>query len=90
MTVTQTVSFTIDIDAALTAKMVRNDYGVPGSPVWYDAEDHDFADLTITIAGVDIAIKDLPPVLRDAILSDAIYNCDNATTNNRRQGFASP
>ena len=25
--------------ASVTANLVRNDYGVPGSPVWYDVDD---------------------------------------------------
>ena len=29
----------IEIEAVVEATMVRNDYGVPGSPVWYEPED---------------------------------------------------
>ena len=29
----------LDLTANLTGRSVRNDYGVPGSPVWYDVED---------------------------------------------------
>ena len=29
----------IEIEATVEATMVRNDYGVPGSPVWYEPED---------------------------------------------------
>lgn len=29
----------LDLSVALTGRAVRNDYGVPGSPVWYDVED---------------------------------------------------
>jgi hypothetical protein len=68
---TQRVEFDTLINATLSARMERTDYGVPGSPVWYEAEDIEF-DLTINIAGVDVEIKDLPKVLRDALLDEAI------------------
>jgi hypothetical protein len=29
----------LTVDAWLEGRAVRNDYGVPGSPVWYDVED---------------------------------------------------
>lgn len=29
----------LDLTANLTGRSVRNDYGVPGSPVWYDVDD---------------------------------------------------
>jgi len=32
-------TLTLDLTATLTGRSVRNDYGVPGSPVWYDVED---------------------------------------------------
>ena len=41
---TQTVTFDHnehEVSAWLTANMVRCDYGVRGSPVWYEAEDID-------------------------------------------------
>lgn len=31
----------LSVDAVVSARWVPNDYGVPGSPVWYDAEDLD-------------------------------------------------
>ena len=73
----QTVSFQVDVGATIEARMVRGDYGVPGSPVWYDAEDHDFADLVIDIAGVNVAVKALPKELHDAILDIAAEECDD-------------
>jgi len=68
---TQRVEFDTLVSATLSARMERTDYGVPGSPVWYEPEDIEF-DLTINIAGVDVEIKDLPKVLRDALLEEAI------------------
>ncbi len=73
---TQSVSFEVDVSANIDARMVRNDYGVPGSPVWYEAEDHDFAYFVIDIAGVNVSIKALPIELRNAILECAIDACD--------------
>jgi hypothetical protein len=32
-------TISLDMTANLTGRSVRNDYGVPGSPVWYDVED---------------------------------------------------
>lgn len=73
----QTVSFQIDVGAIIDAQMVRSDYGVSGSPVWYQPEDHDFADFVIDIAGVNVSIKALPIELRNAILECAIESCDD-------------
>lgn len=76
-TATQTVSFSIDVTADIEAKAQDDDYGVPGSPVWTDYSDHDFMDLVITIAGVDVKLADLPRVLQVAILEAAIDACDD-------------
>lgn len=43
------------IAASFSARMVRNDYGVPGSPVWYDAEDIEVE--VYDINGVDMMPK---------------------------------
>lgn len=32
-------TLTLDLSAEVSARKVRNDYGVPRSPVWYDIED---------------------------------------------------
>ena len=64
----QTVSFTVECDATLEARMVRSDYGVPGSPVWYEPEDVTWADYTVDIAGVTVRLDALPKELRNALL----------------------
>ena len=64
----QTVSFTVECDATLQARMVRSDYGVPGSPVWYEPEDVMWADYTVDILGVTVRLDALPMELRDVLL----------------------
>lgn len=74
--VTQTVSFGTDISVNVSAKMVQDDYGVPGSPIFYTDTDHDWADDTIEIFGVDVKIKELPEALRNAIWDEAVQMTD--------------
>jgi len=45
------------LEATVSARMVRNDYGVPGSPVWFEAEDLEI-DL-ITLNGVEYTVSEL-------------------------------
>ena len=37
----------LDVCITVTGKSVRNDYGVPGSPVWYEIEDIDIEEFEI-------------------------------------------
>jgi len=76
MKANQSVNFTIDVDASIEARMVLCDYGVDRSPVWWESDDHNYADYTVTIAGVDVEVMCLPKDLRDAILECAIEACD--------------
>jgi hypothetical protein len=55
-----------EIYVVFTANMVRSDYGVRGSPVWYEPEDHDVE--SISILGIDVNINDLPDALQNAIM----------------------
>ena len=64
----QTVKINLEVYVRLQANMVRSDYGVPGSPVFYEAEDIDFADYTVEIEGVECELKLLPKELQDVIL----------------------
>lgn len=68
----QTVSFQLEVSADLICRMVKDDYGVPGSPVWWSEEDHDWEDEAIDIDGVTVVIKDLPIALRGAIFDSAM------------------
>lgn len=45
--------------------MVRSDYGVPGSPVWFEPENIEIDE--IEILGVDVKAKDLPSDLVNAL-----------------------
>jgi hypothetical protein len=74
---TQRVEFDTLVSATLTASMVQTDYGVPGSPVWYEPEDIEFADYTVCIAGVEVKLKDLPKSLVDALLEEAVAESEN-------------
>lgn len=74
---TQRVECSVLLNVQLSAHMERSDYGVPGSPVWYEPTDIEFAEYTVTIAGVDVKIKDLPKVLVDALLDEAIESTEH-------------
>ena len=56
-----------------TARMARNDYGVPGSPVWYEPEDIEID--ALEILGVPVDPKTLP----DALVCNIIDLADYAT-----------
>jgi hypothetical protein len=60
---------TDDLEIHYTAETERNDYGVPGSPVWYEVNPDTVNVLSINILGVDVRLKDLPTDLQNAILS---------------------
>lgn len=72
MTATQTVTIDAEIVVNISARMVKDDYGVPGSPVFLTDVDHDWADDTIEIYGVKVKIKELPEALRNAIWDEAV------------------
>lgn len=74
---TQSVTFTVECSAKLEASMVRSDYGVQGSPVWYQAEDIEYAEFTVDISGVSVRLDALPKDLRDALLESAIEAVDD-------------
>jgi hypothetical protein len=56
-----------EIQVTFRARMVRNDYGVPGSPVWYEPDDTECEIVTLTMLGIDVDVTKLPADLRDAI-----------------------
>lgn len=70
--VQQSVSFALECKATISARMVREDYGVSGSPVWYSPEDIDFCDAKVWFDDVEVSLKDLPDNLQDKLLSLAI------------------
>lgn len=73
----QTVTVNIDVTVELESNMVRSDYGVRGSPVWYEAEDIDFAYLTIDFENVTVKLSELPKELRENILEWAAEQSEN-------------
>lgn len=73
--VTQTISIDIPVTARIDAIARKDDYGVPGSPVWWDIEPKDWSDVSIEICGVKVPVKSLPVELRSAIW-EAV--CDDA------------
>lgn len=66
MTRAITIYSTEDIDVTFSADLVRSDYGVPGSPVWYEPENIEIEE--IVIMGVAVKEKYLPVDLTYKIL----------------------
>lgn len=68
------------VDAIVTGNWVRNDYGVPGSPVWWDIDD--LAVDTFEINGVDMTPKEAEAKFGKAAV-DALWEMavDAADTN---------
>ena len=57
-----------EIEVSFTAETERTDYGVPGSPVYYDIDMTSLEVLSIEILGCDVKLSTLPKELQDAIL----------------------
>lgn len=70
----KTAEIYLDVRVECTARMVRNDYGVSGSPVWYEPEDIE-CDETVEIEGVKVKLSVLPERLQ-ALIRDMA--CDAA------------
>lgn len=47
----------LEVFASVSANLVRNDYGVPGSPVWYEVDDASVD--VFCVNGVDYTFKEL-------------------------------
>ena len=63
---TQFVTFTVEVTARVDCEMERNDYGVTGSPVWYepnpdtmDVSSVAFDDVNISLDGLSKDVRDL-------------------------------
>lgn len=54
-----------EIEVTFTARMVKTDYGVERSPIWYEPEDIEID--TLSILGVEVDPKALPKPLIDEI-----------------------
>jgi len=64
------VEFTVTFTARVTATAERSDYGVRGSPVWYEAVDAEMDSLEIE--GMEVSIDMLPKEVRELIEEKAI------------------
>lgn len=73
---TKTVSINLEVSARVDAVMVRNDYGVEGSPVWYEPRNMVVDDI-IYIDGVRVDLTEVPEVLRDLIKNQAVEWADD-------------
>lgn len=74
--VTQTISIDLELSIDLHATMVKDHYGVPGSPVWQTDTDHEFGSTHVEIMGVKVALSSLPKELQDALLEECIARAD--------------
>lgn len=59
-----------DVQAVFSATMVQDDYGVPGSPVWWSPEDIELEE--VTILGVTFSGKKELDTLPDKLV-EALY-----------------
>jgi hypothetical protein len=55
-----------EVEVVFSGYGYKVDYGVPGSPVWYEVEDPEVE--SVSILGVDVMFKELPKVLQETIL----------------------
>lgn len=57
-----------EIEVSFTAGTERTDFGVPGSPVYYDIDMTSLEVLSIEILGCDVKLSTLPKELQNAIV----------------------
>jgi len=55
-----------DVRIVYSANLYLNDYGVSGSPTWYEVEDIDV--VSVEIFGIEVEISKLPLDLQSAIM----------------------
>lgn len=58
-----------DFSACFKARGERNDYGVPGSPTWWEAQDIELA--SFEFLGQPVPIEKLPDAIEAALLEQA-------------------
>ena len=54
-----------EIEVSFTANAIKADYGVPGSPVWYEPQDIEINELTIM--GTPVDVSTLPDAVKSNI-----------------------
>lgn len=64
---TKYVNFQIEVTARVDATMERNDYGVDGSPVWYEPNPDSLEVSGIEIEGVEISLASVGETLYDLV-----------------------
>lgn len=62
-----------DVAVEYVATMERSDYGVPGSPVWFEPQDVEV--VSVEILGIEVAFEALSKELQSEILAMA-EECD--------------
>lgn len=72
----KTVSFLIEVTATVDAKMVRDHYGVPGSPEWMSPTNEVVRD-DLDFAGEDVHMDALPESLADLVWEIAVNAASN-------------
>ena len=73
--VTQIVNLSLNLSVWLSARSVKDDYGVPNSTFW-TIEDHDWQTYEVEIGGAMFDVRELPEKLQDIILEAAIEAAD--------------
>lgn len=63
----QYVTFSLEVTARVDCEMERNDYGVPGSPVWYEPNPDTLEISNIAFEDVNISVDNLPKDVQDLI-----------------------
>jgi len=58
-----------DMTVIFTAETERSDYGVPGSPIFYEINPDSVQIHSLEILGVEVKLSELPAALQSAILS---------------------
>lgn len=62
-----------DVSVWYTANMTSSDYGVPGSPVWWEPDDVEV--VSVEVLGIEVVFEELPQDLQNEILAMA-DECD--------------
>lgn len=66
------VTLYIEVCATVRCQMERSDYGVPGSPVWYEPDPASFKVEDVSFDDVNIALASLPQNVQDMVMDAAI------------------
>ena len=73
----KTAKIVLECEIRVDARMERVDYGVHGSPVWYEPRDM-VLDRVIEIEGVSVKLSSLPVELEQIIKDMAEFDVDDS------------